>query len=409
MPLQGFYGALTAPTGNETAGFDTQVAGGALPQAVTLSTTQVAGMSPSNFKNLLLGGDFSTNPWQRGTSFTGISNTLTYTADRWFALGGASSSISVSRQASTTTPNTGHALRFGRAAANADTAVINLGQALTTAKSRLLQGRRAVLSFIAKAGANFSPVGGALGITIATGTGTDGSAANLVAGSWTGYAAQQVQVAAFGVANVGGGTAGNPSGVDNRVVYTNVTSIPISTTETAYQVTALIPTTANQVGVVFSYTPVGTAGSADYVEFKDIQLEAASTVAPFASLFERRLPQVELALCQYFFWRLNETGTAAAVQGNGMISATNVQTVCLPTPVPMRITPAVTVSAGTWRFNIAGTLTAVGGGFAAGSAATQSPQAINVVGAVTATVGQGTQLVSGASTWGGYIDASAEL
>ncbi len=32
--------------------------------------------------NLIIGGDFSNNPWQRGTSFTSVA-TNTYTADRW--------------------------------------------------------------------------------------------------------------------------------------------------------------------------------------------------------------------------------------------------------------------------------------------------------------------------------------
>ncbi len=34
------------------------------------------------FKNLLIGGDFTTNPWQRGTSFSSVANN-TYTADRF--------------------------------------------------------------------------------------------------------------------------------------------------------------------------------------------------------------------------------------------------------------------------------------------------------------------------------------
>ena len=34
------------------------------------------------FRNLILGGDFTTAPWQRGTSFTSVGTT-SYTADRW--------------------------------------------------------------------------------------------------------------------------------------------------------------------------------------------------------------------------------------------------------------------------------------------------------------------------------------
>lgn len=407
--LLGYFGALRDPTGYEQQMADKPAGNTSIPETVTTSLMQVAGMKPAAFKNYLLGGDFSTNPWQRGTSFAAIANTLTYTADRWFALGGASSSIAVSQQANTESAGTGHALRFQRTAANADTAVIALGQALTTSQSRQLQGKQVVLSFRAKAGANYSPVGGQLDIVIASGTGTDGSAANLVAGSWTGYAAAQLSTAAFGSANVGGGAAGNPSGVQDKTLLSNVSGVQVTTADTLYQVTAAIPATAVQVGVLFRQTPVGTAGTNDWVELKDIQLEVVAPLVPYATLFERRSAVTERMLCQHFYYQLNEKGTAAAVQANGMISATNVQTICIKLPVQMRTTPTVGVTAGAFRFNIAGTLTAVGAGFAAGTAATQSPDAINVVGAVTATVGQATQLVSGASTWGGSITASAEL
>src|SRR5882762_5613170 len=49
-------------------------------------------------RNIIDGGDFTTNPWQRGTNFTAIAGALTYTADRFFAVGGASSSISRSEE-----------------------------------------------------------------------------------------------------------------------------------------------------------------------------------------------------------------------------------------------------------------------------------------------------------------------
>jgi hypothetical protein len=34
-------------------------------------------------RNIIDGGDFTTNPWQRGTSFTAIASTVTYAADRF--------------------------------------------------------------------------------------------------------------------------------------------------------------------------------------------------------------------------------------------------------------------------------------------------------------------------------------
>jgi hypothetical protein len=53
--------------------------------------------APVAGRNLLIGGDFTTNPWQRGTSFAVTSNI--YTADRWrFSLSG-STTWTVSQQA----------------------------------------------------------------------------------------------------------------------------------------------------------------------------------------------------------------------------------------------------------------------------------------------------------------------
>src|SRR5215468_11263326 len=91
-------------------------------------------------RNIVDGGDFTVNPWQRGTSFTGIANTLTYTADRFFAVGGASSSISASRQSVTAVPGFSKALQFGRANGNGNTAVITLGQVIETADVIRMQG-----------------------------------------------------------------------------------------------------------------------------------------------------------------------------------------------------------------------------------------------------------------------------
>ena len=45
--------------------------------------------------NVIIGGNFDTNPWQRGTSFTGLTNTAIYTADRfnYFCSGGGVVSV----------------------------------------------------------------------------------------------------------------------------------------------------------------------------------------------------------------------------------------------------------------------------------------------------------------------------
>lgn len=379
-------------TGAEMVPADSPLSGGSAPQVIGISLDQlsayVGGQSanaPFDFKNLLHGGDFTVNPWQRGTSFTGISNTLTYTADRWAALGGASSSISVSRQAVTDSTGYAYALRFGRAASNTDTAAISLAQAAEAASCYRFRGKQMILRLRVLAGANFSATTG-LVATVHTGTATTGTTAQLLAGTWTGQA-----------------TAG-----------TGTFLAPSASTPTDYFVLANIPTTASQIGVTLSYTPVGTAGANDWVQFYVADMQAAgpgiasgasqTVLQGYCAAPERRSAALEQWICQRFAWVINEPASGVVV-GNGMMSATNVQLVAIPTPVTMFKAPTLTLSAGTFKFNIAGTATAVGAGFAA--AAGQTANCIQIAGAVTATVGQATQLQGAGGS--GYIWASADI
>jgi hypothetical protein len=358
-------------------------ASGNTPGAATLAVPAgVSGPNPANFRNLIDGGDFTTNPWQRGTSFTSIANTLTYTADRWFAVGGSSSSISVSQQAVTSVAGFSQALQFGRASSNANTAVINLGQALETADSVRCQGQTVTLSFWAQAGANWSPASGNLNVLVASGTGTNQSAANLVAGSWTNYSSltltpqQGAAAAAAGIAQ------------------------PITTTWTRYSFTAQVPATATQLGVLFAATPVGTAGAADDVQIMGVQLEIGAQATPF----EHRDVQVELEIAQRYAYVINEPAAGVIVGIGGAVAAANNQVFYLALPVQMRAAPTVTVVAGTFKVAAAasaGTAT----GLAAGT--THTPNAISIVSTVTETVGLAASLQGGGGS--GTITASADF
>src|SRR5262249_9229149 len=159
--------------------------------------------------------------------------------DRWFAKGGASSSISMSQQAQTDVAGFSKSLRFGRGAGT-DTAVINLGQVIETADSIKAQGQQVTLSFWAKAGAQVSAANSALTVQVASGTGTDQSASNLVAGAWTGQ---------------------------TNVI--NTTQV-ITTTATRYTFTGTVSAGATQLGVLFSYAPTGSNSTTDTVDFYGI-------------------------------------------------------------------------------------------------------------------------------------------
>ena len=168
-------------------------ASGNIPGAATLVVPAgVNAPNPAFPRNLIDGGDFTTNPWQRGTSFTGINNAtspVVYTADRWFAYSNnASASISVSQVTGITAiPAFSQGLQIGRASGNAITTPFSLGQVIETPDSIRAQGQQVTLSFWAVAGANWSPANGALNVLIATGTGTNQSAGSLLAGTWTNY------------------------------------------------------------------------------------------------------------------------------------------------------------------------------------------------------------------------------
>ena len=145
----------------------------------------------ANFRNLIDGGDFSINPFQRnipglasgGVITTPIVATPTYFADRFFACGGASSAILIAAAPDVSVQGFSQSLKISRQSGNSNTAAINVGQVIETFNSLRCQGQTVTLSFWARAGATFS--GGALNVQLVEGSGVNQSAASLVAGTWT--------------------------------------------------------------------------------------------------------------------------------------------------------------------------------------------------------------------------------
>jgi len=54
-------------------------------------------VSTGNNRNIIIGGDFTTNPWQRGTSFTGVA--AAFTADRWSYVASSDAVVNVTKTA----------------------------------------------------------------------------------------------------------------------------------------------------------------------------------------------------------------------------------------------------------------------------------------------------------------------
>lgn len=232
-------------------------------QPISLSTT-----APGY--NAIINGAFDI--WQRGTSAT-INALNTYkTADRWVAYRN-NGNATESRQTAGLT-GFSYCGRYQRNASNAATDIIWAVQSIETSNSIIFAGKSATLSFYARAGANFSSASSALKVQVVSGTGTD--------------------------QNVLTGFTGEAFPVDQTVTLT--------TSWQRFTVTGTVGSTVTQLGVRFNYTPVGTAGAADYFEVTGAQLEEGTT----ATSFRRNAPSIagELAACQRYFEAMNIAQTA---------------------------------------------------------------------------------------------------
>jgi hypothetical protein len=353
----------------------TNVASGTGPS--TVIQQDVLGANLSIFpRNMLDGGDFTINPFQRGTASLGtnVGTTATYLADRWFACGGTTTYINMLQTAATDVPGFADSLTWERVAS--PTFTMYLGQVMETADSIRAQGQPVCLSWWAKSGAQFSSAGSALTAQIISGTGTNQSAQLLsgVGGSnWT------------GAATVATGT------------------VTLTTTATRFSITGSVAANATQLGVLFSYQPSGTSTTTDNVNFYGIQLELGS--APTA--FEHRDIEMELALCQRYFAAINEPTTGVFVAAGFWNSATVAQVIAY-LPTQMRVAPTVTTQLGTFVVTLGSGVTETIGTLTVNSANhTPTAYSLKITTVSAATAGQGALLQGAGGT--GYIWASADF
>ena len=342
----------------------------------TLKTYTIAGQCIdtqsqfANFRNLLDGGDFSMNPFQRGTAQgSNITNTTTYGPDRWaFKGGGAGSAIQWSQTADTNVPGFNNSLTFQRASGNTDVNALTMVQCLETADSVRLQGQQIVFSLWMRSGANYS--GGAVTIQVISGQGTNQSATSMIAGTWTSQA---------------------------NIINTTQA---LTSTMTRYTFTGTVPAATTQVGVLLQWTPTGTAGANDTIILNGLQLEIGGA----ASQFEHRDIEVELALCQRYYFRATEVN--GAMFATGIPTAVNTQAYSIWLPTPMRAAPTVTWTVGGFKLTIDGVSGTTPTTPAAGTA--HSLTIIQLTTANTLTAAAHAIGLFGTGTTG-FIDASADL
>jgi len=258
-------------------------------------------------RNLVVNGGFDV--WQRTISATTSTADFYGPADRWQTTRLSSDTgRTFSRQpvTSSDTPVSGftYFMRCQRDASNAAVNSILMATSFETTSVRRTQNKYVTLSFYARAGANYSAASGFLRAYITTGTGTDG---RLITGNFT-----------------------SPTVLvdSNNVLTTSWKRFTVTTS-------APVGSTVTQMGITFQFSPVGTAGAADYYDVTGVQLEAVS--AP--SDFEFEPYETVLRKCQRYYYTGSFTPGYTWYPTAGTFRNI-VWTV--PFPVTMRTSPTVT-------------------------------------------------------------------
>lgn len=221
------------------------------------------GSQPPAFRNLLIGGDFSTNPWQRGKWFANING---YGPDRWWCgRAGNVSGLSVSPITVTSYGSPFSALNMQRAAGDTNSAMMIMYQAIemATCAAAGVAGKQVTLSFVAAAPG--TPSVSTINAQVLWRT--DGVEGGPATPGWSGSGAQQFTLA--------------PS-------------------MQQFAATFSIPANATQLMVSIAFPVAGTAGASDQRYLNYLQLEVGATATPFEAL----PVDVVLSRCQRFY----ETG-----------------------------------------------------------------------------------------------------
>lgn len=261
-------------------------------------------------KNLLIGGDFLTNPWQRGNVSIGAG--ASYGPDRWkFAGAGfADANIDISRAGASTWINSeaGYVdlCRIQRQNGTTSPATVHMAQVLEPKffQQAVRVGQRVTFSCYVRA-----PVGSTIGETIGIKLSTTTSETD------DGYSAWSDEI----------------QGTNNFIM---------GSTWTRYSVTLEVDSAARNIKAELIFNFIGTAGVQDLIDIANCQLE----LGPEATAFEYRHPAIELALCQRYYQKLG-TGLQGKVLNTLAVEFSTIF------PVPMRTIPTVALESTSFAFN----------------------------------------------------------
>lgn len=409
-----------ALTGNELIPADTQLPNGIQPQTEYISVDSLTHAGEGAERNALRGGDFFTNLWQRGTSFSSITpSTATMTADGWAAYSsGNTTTITQDTTTADLSPSSGinAAMKIVRPTGT-NTSAICVGQILPAKDSVRFIGKQAIFSFYAQSLSGYLAANKNIIATIAVYTATDSATPGTNTGTFMG-------------GTITGYTVINPT----STTVTTAPNLPITTSWVRYSVNGTVPVTVSSnpvVGIgVTLCTPVypaSTGVAGDGFLIANMQLEAATPPALTTQTYEgftyttgtpgttapggfaRRSLASETAVEQSYSWIIKD-GVATIRYGLGQATTTALATVYAQYPTPMRIVPVLTVGT-TISFGVtvaAGTATTCGTSIAAvaTSATTTGSALVCTTGGTALAAGNAVEWI-GANT-GGLLTFSAE-
>jgi hypothetical protein len=263
--------------------------------------------------------------WQRGTAdVTLTAASFTYWADRFFgARSAGTSGAKVKYIAASTLAGLPNAFRIQRDSGNTSTNDLYACYDLETKDSVRYAGQTVTLSFYARAGANYSPTSSQVNVKLASGTGTDQGG---YATTWTG---------------------------STSFISTNQA---ITTSWVRYSFTGSVASSANQLGLILTITPTGTAGADDYADFTGFQIDLGSVAQPYRRAMGTI--QGELAACQRYYYR-NTMDAKDFALSNGVTT-----TICqfpIVLKQTMRVNPTSLESSGIAIYRILAGLGVTGG------------------------------------------------
>ena len=252
-------------------------------------------------RNIIINGAMSIA--QRGTSTT--SGAQVYLLDRFYTYSFAATNRTTTQ--STDAPDEfSHSLKVQRTASDTATTAVYLSQPIETKQCVGTAGKKVTLSFWAKKGANWSKSGGAIGVSVYSGTGTDQSLMAGLTGATTVINTSQVLTTSW-----------------VKYSFTSAAIVATDSTQLVYQ-------------SINGWD--GTAGADDSFYITGIQLETGET----ATDFEHRSYGEELALCQRYYENLTQTSNE--FRHNGIAWSTDNINVTIPYLVEKRATPTISIT-----------------------------------------------------------------